>query len=234
MQYTLRLASNNDIKEIEKWLNQQKGETFLCNFDLTKEKYNSNELLIYFDQKLNIPIAYLWLDFGILEVKKTHQKQGIGKKFFYDAIKYIKEKDIYSCLNILCSPKTSIPFWKKMGFIFYNTNNAYFLIDKQLPLPNDGEEIEVIINQYKEEKNYTQSLLPEFENKQKAIKKDNKIYLSKRVIICKERKIWNGDVFIEILINNNLIFNDKAKRHKGKEIGIEDKINSFIINTISL
>lgn len=234
MNYELRIANDSDLNKIEQWLKEQNGETFLCNFDLTKEKYKAHELLIYCDKTTNMPIAYLWLGFGLLEVKKSYQNKGIGRSFINDAIQYIKDNDISDCLDIHCAPETSIPFWKKMGFIFYNDNHAYFIIEKQLNLPNNGEQVEVIVNQYKEARNYSKSIEPIYINKQKAIKLSDKIYLSERIIICKEREIWNGDAFIEILIDNNLIYQEKAKRPEGKIMGIENTINSFIINTIQV
>jgi GNAT superfamily N-acetyltransferase len=232
MNYKLRLSTDENLNEIEQWLNEQECETFLCNFDLTKEKHFNEELLVYCEEDTDIVIAYLWLDFGILEVKKSHQNQGIGKSFVTDALEYIKNKKLFHYLKIECTPETSIPFWKKIGFNFYYDNYAYFIIEKQLNLPSEGDIVEIIVKQYVEAKDYNKSLKPLIINKQKAIKLNNKIYLSERIIICQIHKIWNGDAFIEILVNGNLIYKDKAKRPDGRLMGIKDEQNSFIIDNI--
>jgi len=58
------------------------------------------------------PIAYIWGDFGILEVREEFRKNGIGKQL----VEYAMKRAIGNgrvAVSIECKPESSIPFWKK-------------------------------------------------------------------------------------------------------------------------
>ena len=233
MSYELRLANEQDLNKIKVWLEEQDGETFLCNFDLTTKQYDNKELLVYFDLNKDIPIAYLWLDFGILEVKQDYQNKGIGKEFVKEAIEYIKKNSDRRCLYIECTPDISIPFWKKQGFTIYAENYAYFIIDEELNLPNKGQPVDISIKLYEEGREWDKNIQPLKTLNRKGKKIDNIIYLNEIIVICSRFELWKGrDVYIEIFVDKNIIYKDKAKRSEGAKMGIENVGGSFIIKKL--
>ena len=161
-----RISTDDDMKKIHQWLeveyekNNQTG--FLCNWELTQKTHNNGNVLVCVDKSSsNDPIAYMWLDFGIVNVKEEFAKQGVGRSLVEYALKHLSKLGVI-CVNIQCRPSTSIPFWKLMGFTFYDKILAYKIIDKTLKLPDGGSSVHVEIYFYPESKSvsYTHLTLP--------------------------------------------------------------------------
>ena len=230
MNYKLKLATANDLDQIKQWLEEQKKQgldTFLCNFDSTTEMSNDNKLLVYYDLAKDIPIAYLWLDFGILEVKQDYKNKGIGSKFVIEAFEYIKNNINDRCLHIECNPPETRKFWEKLGFAFYNEINGYYIIEEKLNQSNNGTNVKVTVKLYSNDRDWNKSLKPTKIIESNAIQDKNIIYLPKSISICNRRELWNGDLFIEMLIDDKIIFQDKAKRKEADNIGIKDTGKSY-------
>ena len=237
MNYELKLATVSDLNKIKQWLDEQKKqdeETFLCNFDLTTQICNENKLLVYYDKAKDMSIAYLWLDFGIVEVKKDYQNKGIGTKFVKDAFEYIKNNIDERCLDIECKPLTTRKFWEKLGFTFYNEINGYYIIEEKLNQPKNGINVKITIKLYSNDRDWNKTSKPIKIIESNAIEENNIIYLPKSISICNRQELWNGDLFIEVLIDGKIIFEDKAKRKEANKLGIKDTGKSYTIKTIQV
>ena len=216
---------------------------FLCNWRLTKNCHEDRELLVYVDGKTQLPIAYQWgglLHSGILQVKEDMRGKGIGTKLVARRIaEAYKKNECILCIQ--CKPSSSIPFWEKMGFtVFGNAYDkyAYRILEKKLTLPGDGQLINIIIRFYPEDKKWSHELTDPIECFSPAATKttDNTVYLSERVSffdhICRNNS--SRDVVIEIEINGEIIYCDKAKYEEAQNLGVRRCLNGFYLDSIQL
>ncbi|WP_017257824.1 GNAT family N-acetyltransferase [Pedobacter arcticus] len=113
------------MDEIEDWLIEERdktGEGFYCNWNVIKSSYNKNELVIitYKNKTIGFITWSLLTDktarIEIAEVKPTYRKKGFGKNLLTALLKFLKSKGI-NVVELRCSPKTSEPIWKSLGFI---------------------------------------------------------------------------------------------------------------------
>ena len=190
---------------------------------------------------LKLPVAYQWgglLNSGILQVKEDFRGQGIGAKLVARRIKEAYKKD--ECiLKIQCQPSTSIPFWKKMGFTIFterHDNYAYRILEKTFPLPVDGISVNVIIRFYPEDRKWSDALIEPIEcfSPPSVMTMDNVIHLSKRVSFFEDayRKNTDRDVVVEIEVDGNFIYFDKAKYSEAQYRGMKRCRNGFYIDKV--
>jgi len=113
------------VGEIEKWLiaeRKKSGDGFYCNWDTIKSSHSRNELVTISLNNKTIGFATWQLTtertarIEIMEVKPTHRHKGIGKKLTTKLLNYLTDKNI-CVVDLQCSPETSEPVWKKLGFI---------------------------------------------------------------------------------------------------------------------
>ena len=244
---SIRRSTDSDLEAIHKWLIEEDERdvqgNFLCNWNLTKNCHEDGELLVYFDGKTQLPVAYQWgglLNSGILQVKEDFRGQGIGAKLVARRIKEAYKKD--ECiLKIQCQPSTSIPFWKKMGFTIFterHDNYAYRILEKTFPLPVDGISVNVIIRFYPEDRKWSDALIEPIEcfSPPSVMTMDNVIHLSKRVSFFEDayRKNTDRDVVVEIEVDGNIIYFDKAKYSEAQYRGMKRCRNGFYIDKVQL
>ncbi len=231
----LKLATDKDMEEIYKWLvdhdKRNVHGSFLCNWGLTQKVHNEEKVIIA--SIGDKPIAYMWLNFGIVEVREDYRRNGVGRKLVEYALKIASNSDAV-CVNIECSPQTSISFWEHMGFHVYGENHAYFIIGKSFNLPDDAEPIDVEISFYPESKMWEPETIPMKVFSPPARKTpDGKILLGKRVAICATRSIWNGDSVLGIKISGDEVYLGKAKHQRAKDIGVQCKNGACAIEQIN-
>ena len=237
----IRSSTDSDLQEILNWLSKQDKigieGTFYCNRNLTIQEHNKGKLIVCIDPATDQPVAYQWgglISPGILEVRADKRGQGIGKELVEYRIKEAREND--KCLlRIQCTPITSIPFWKHMGFQLYgrNENDAYMLLDKKFDLPKDGDPCILKICFYPEERNWKEDTVPIKIFTPLAIKKaDNFIYLSERVSYFHISNKFDNDPVISININGEQVYLDKAKYEHAQELGVQMDGSAFYIDMI--
>lgn len=113
------------LNEIEKWLiaeSRKTGEGFYCNWTAIKMSFDDGNLVTISYNSETIGFVTLWFVTGktavidIAEVKPAHRKNGVGKALTNEVLNFLRHKGI--CVAYLkCSPETSEPIWKKLGFI---------------------------------------------------------------------------------------------------------------------
>lgn len=221
----IRLASGEDMKNIHQWLITQDANevhgSFLCNWNLTNKTYLDNDLFVYVDSNSMCPVAYMWSDFGILEVSNDMRGKGIGRLL----VEHGKKEALNSgmaVINIECMPETSIPFWEHMGFSLYTRKKAYFILEKKLEINNIGVLTTVELNFYPEYKKWKPETKPLQSFKPQAILDSNSvIYFYNRISIFRGRPEWNGDPVVEVIVNGKQIYLDKAKYPEAIELGVK-------------
>lgn len=212
---SFRLATGDDMKHIQRWLEEQNSRqvhgSFWCNWKATQNVYKDGGILVCVDENTNFPIAYMWSNFGIIEVKEDCRGLGIGKLLVEFAIEKARFNNEY-VVDIECEPSSSVPFWKKMGFHFYSDVQAYRLLERSFRLPENGELIEIEVSFYHQSRkwNAEERALAVF--KPEAVLADNgTIYLGTRVGEFCYRDKWGEDPVVGITLKGKTIFMDKAK-----------------------
>lgn len=233
---SIRFATDKDMADIHSWLldHGRRGidGSFLCNWSLTENTYNEGKVIVGI---LNgQPVAYMWCDFGIAEVREDLRGQGIGRKLVEHALTIARENDI-ACIDIECTPETSIPFWKKLGFKLYSENNAYLLIEKPLPLPTVAEPVDIEISFYPESRKWSSETKAIYSFSPSAVKgKDSLIYLSHRVAIFANSSIWNSDPIVSIKASGYEVYLGKAKHQEASDIGVKYNGGAYAIERITI
>ncbi|MFQ2253143.1 GNAT family N-acetyltransferase [Aeromonas hydrophila] len=231
---SFRLATNHDVKAIYSWLleHDRRGVhgSFLCNWNLTQRVHDDHQLVVAALE--DEPVAYIWEDFGILEVREDFRKKGVGKQL----VEYAMQRAIIRgriAVFIECKPESSIPFWKKMGFEFHNKNEASFVFEKSLDIPTDGLPVNVEIMFYPEKAKWTPEISPIKSYYPTAVL-DNQgtIHLQNRVAAYIDGENHNGDAMIKICVDGKPVYFNKAKYSEAKAIGITYKSGTFYIDKV--
>jgi GNAT superfamily N-acetyltransferase len=141
----IRRSTEDDLRAIHAWLLDQDArnvpDTFMCNWELTKDQHEKGKMLVYFDGTSGQAVAYQWGSLvhpGILEVRQDMRGQGIASKLVRHRIRQAYRRN--QCILVIqCKPSSSIPFWQRMGFILFGSkmgkNFAYRILQKKLRLP---------------------------------------------------------------------------------------------------
>lgn len=229
---SLRLATDHDVERIYSWLlehdHREVHGSFLCNWNLTRQVHEEQQLLVAILQ--GEPIAYIWGDFGILEVCEEFRKNGVGKQL----VEYAMKRAISNgrvAVSIECKPESSIPFWKKMGFEFHNENQASYVFEKSLDMPVDSSPINVEIMFYPEHAKWTPQAPPIKSYSPPAVL-DNQgvIHLRHRVAAYVGSAHYHGDAIIKICVDGEAVYFDKAKYAKARAIGVAYDSGAFYID----
>ena len=240
----IRSAKKDDLQHIKTWLvdeNRRDIEgNFLCNWEVIQDAFEGGELLVgALDDDL--PIAFQLgglLTPGILQVKHEYRGFGIGRKMVRHSIEFAKNNDEF-LLYIQCTPSSSIGFWKKMEFVLIpdeTTRNffAYQVLEKPLELPPKGTEVAVSIKFFPEERRWNSDALPYAEGIPRAVVLDNgSIALAQRVLFHQTALSSGGDAIVEIKVNGDALYCDKAKYPEARDVGICQCRNGYYIDLIT-
>jgi len=128
--------TNEEIAQINQWLFKEDnltGEGFYCNWNIINRHYSEGRMATISINKKNVGFV-IWTEFEsvarieIIEVKPSYRKRGLGKRLVDELIIRLRENG--TCvLDLQCSPATSEPIWRRLGFIDIpgteeNTNNG--------------------------------------------------------------------------------------------------------------
>lgn len=117
-----------EVIDIKSWLqfeDKKSGEGFYCNWNIIESSFRKGQLvtIIYF----GTPIGFLtWnktsdltAKIEITEINPSYRKKGVGKILIEGFIVFLLTKNV-QVLTLECSPLSSRPIWKKLGFSEYN------------------------------------------------------------------------------------------------------------------
>ncbi|WP_447927784.1 GNAT family N-acetyltransferase [Vreelandella sp. EE27] len=230
LRLSFRLATDFDVQRIYSWLlehgRREVHGSFLCNWILTQRVHKDNQLFVA--TLADEPIAYIWEDFGIVEVREEFRNKGVGKRL----VEYAMECAISSgrcAVSIECKPESSIPFWKKMGFEFHNENKASCVFEKSFDMPVDGLPINVDIMFYPEQAKWIPETLP-IKSFSPPAMLDNQgiIHLQHRV----GANVGNDDAMIRICVDGENIYFDKARYPDAETVGVNYSSGAFYIDKV--
>ncbi len=231
---SLRAATDLDVEKIHCWLlDQDQREvhgSFLCNWNLTLKTHGENELIV---AALNYePVAYIWEDFGILEVREEFRRKGIGKRLVEFAMNHAISGNRHA-ISIECTPETSIPFWEKMGFELYSRNMASIVFEKNLRMPSNGEPVSVEIRFYPEAAKWNSEILPVKSFSPSALRDSDGItHLEYRAAAFINRVQYNGEAMVKVCLDGKEIYFDKAKYPEAKALGVTYNSGAFSIEKV--
>lgn len=251
----IRKATSDDFQQIYLWLEMQEKarikDNFFCNIRTIESSLNDekNGLIVYVCEETNNPVAFQLgglITPGIIQVRKDRQNQGIGKKLVEYCIQKANE-DNEPVLWIECTPESSIPFWKMMGFIMYSDPENYYKryaykILNHNNLTPPGRNIDIVMSIYPQQVLYKPLTDPFKIFKPNAVLgEDEKIYLEERVIIPNTiygpqfeiNGITVKDVVLKIEIGGEVKYFGKAKYPNAGEMGVIQASNCFYIDMLS-
>ncbi|ASG65862.1 hypothetical protein CEW91_10355 [Idiomarina piscisalsi] len=231
---SFRLATEHDLEAIYSWLLEHAHRdvhgSFLCNWELTQQVHDDHQLFVATIE--DEPVAYIWGNFGILEVREDFRKKGIGKGL----VEYAMQCAISNgkvAVSIECNPESSIPFWEKMGFEFHNENKASFVFEKSLDVPADGSPVDVEIMFYPEQVKWITETLPiKLYSRTAVLDHQGTIHLRNRVAAYVGSGNYNGDAVIKICVDSEPLYFDKAKYSEARAVGITYNSGAFYIDKV--
>ena len=234
----IRKSTDRDFYAIRQWLRAEKAagveDNFLCNWPLIKKCHDEGKLIVYVDGASGVAVAFQFgglLAPGILEVRHDMRCRGIGRKLVEDLIEEARKND-EPFLRIECTPPSSIPFWKKMGFTLYRSksdkNLAYRVLEWKHELPVEGRSVRAEIRFYPEDRNGDQRFAAGAVSAKCT--SDETVFLSERVSFFKMLHSEERDTAVEIVVDGECRYLGKAKY--AKEIGVKQRINGFYIDAI--
>ncbi len=236
----IRKSTNADLQAIHTWLVEQDARkihgTFLCNWIQTKETHKEEKLLVYIDGESEQPVAYLWDNLGILEVRHDMRRKGIGRKLVEHRIKRaIKDNECF--LYIQCKPASSVPFWQRMGFTLLAPENentyAYRFLEKEHQLPPDGVPVNVTIRFFPEDRKWNKNIPAHCVTTPDAVKTpDGIIRLAKRVACFTDPRQNSGDLVIEIEVAGRILVCDKSKYPVARDLGVQRCNLGFYLDVV--
>ena len=131
--------SVDEIKQIENWLIEEQSlskEGFYCRWEDIKSAYIDNRLIAIFDDDKAVGFT-TWCSseyvsrIDYIEIKPTHRKMGFCRKLISHLFEYLKNNNIYVA-QLQCSPESSEPIWRKLGFVDFPKGLYDNCINKQL------------------------------------------------------------------------------------------------------
>ncbi|PHR29301.1 MAG: hypothetical protein COA36_03630 [Desulfotalea sp.] len=133
-----------------------------------------------------------------MDVREDFRKKGVEKQLVESARKRGISSDRYA-VTIECKPESSSSFWKKIGFEFYNENEASFVFEKLFDLPIKESPINVKIMFYQEQVKWIpQTALVKSISPLAMLDPKGTIHLQYRVAAYVNSKKYNRDTMIKI------------------------------------
>lgn len=241
---SIRRSTHADIGAIHAWLVDERSQgvhgNFLCNWPAIERAHREGELLVYIDGETGLPLAFLLGGLvrqeSILQVRQTYRGTGIGRSMVERSVALATKHD-QCLLYIECKPSTSIPFWQRMGFTIIESvngkNYAYRIVDNPLQLPEQGVDVKVVIRFFPDSRKWQPQTKPYTAHSPQARRTpDGTIYLAQRVLFHEEAFLDVRDVVVEIEVDGNRRFLDKARYEEAQRIGVTRCTNGFYVDRV--
>lgn len=161
-------GTDADLTAILNWLEreyQENGEGFWSERCKIRRSFHNGELWVIREDGEAVAFQVGNYAAHIICVRKDRQRQGYGRALF----KSWHARAIKNNMNVLvgeCSPRTSLPFWQKMGFERYGNTDPLapiwvrLVLHREHQIPVDVPRIDVTVSFYPEEALYSQSEQP--------------------------------------------------------------------------
>jgi len=240
----IRLATDRDIDDVHAWLKQEKQlgvhGNFLCNWNVILHHHRDQRVHVYVER--DTPVAFvaggLTRD-GILQVRDAQRGRGVGKALVQHALRACVAAG-RSIVVIECAPTTSIPFWRKMGFVAADENQdvdgshyAYLILEMRHELPAEGKPVDVVIRFFPDQRLRNTSVKPLSTHSPRAVEAaDGEVHLSERIAFA--NLTYARDVVVEIVVDQRPLYLEKAKREAGAKLGIVRCDDGFIVDKLHI
>lgn len=240
----IKQASPEDLQAIKQWLEQERqesGEGFSCNWGVIEKSFD--DLWVMNDEEIVGFLVKGPCGPDILEIHPGCRGRGNGRKL----VEWVIDQyymDGCSVIEVQCSPETSEPFWRKMGFVIYDNRQSgmprrcgYKLLERKFDMPQ-GETVPFRICFYPREADWDQSIPAFAVYEGNGIAERGVISLPQRAVCYREGYGSCMDYVVSIEVNGKMIFRDKVKRDEAKACGVYrgkdyvyyiDKINASSI-----
>ena len=129
------LPTNNQIDEIERWLIIEQYKTkegFYCNWDILLSSYLNKQLAII-SQNNNVIGFVTWritseytARIEIAEIEPEFRGKGVVRELIHQLFNLLRQKNIVA-VDLQCTPASSEPAWKHLGFHDFPENSDRFL-----------------------------------------------------------------------------------------------------------
>jgi GNAT superfamily N-acetyltransferase len=236
-----RQSTDADMNEIRRWVEQPEPHkvhcTFLSNWNATLRLHQRGQLLVYIDGVTGSPVAYQrggLLQPGILHVRHDMRGRGIGKALVAHRLQeaFQAGEDI---LHIECTPSTSIPFWKRMGFELRrgddDKNWALRYMRRTLELPKGGKPVRVLVEWFPEAQRWEPATRPvRTLHITGVLVDDEDVYLAERALCCEEEV--EGAVVLRVRVDGQEWYCGKATSAAAEELGVQRCLNGFFLDML--
>lgn len=234
----IRKATDADLGEAGRWLKaeyEDAGEGFWCNWNIIEKGQNEGDLYVLVDESTDLPIALLLngsIGPDILSVRADCRGRGAGRGLAEFAIELFREQD--ACvIEIECAPRTSIPFWRRMGFTPYAGNCAYMILDKGYRLPPDAPAADDRIAFYPEPARRRKDVEPLMVATPRAVRESAiSLGLAERVVLFTGTRSDAADLVVSITVDGAELYRDKAKYPEAEALGVVRDSYAFYIDEI--
>ncbi len=213
-EYTIRSATKNDLAKIHDWLKEEHtqnyGDSFLNNFNLINDGQASGSLLAMAQKTNGFPVAFSLgeTNIDIFAVHHCMRRKGVGRYL----AQYVIDRALSNGLIGLyheCSPSTSIPFWREMGFqsvrapyLSANPNWVALALPRENELEFPDREIAISLSDFED---FNDDSLSTFLTKGKF--KDGSLHLARDFSVYSP----HYDSRLKISIDGIEVCRDKAK-----------------------
>lgn len=241
MTVSIRPSGSDSLPPILDWLRREyenDGDGFYGNREIIRRAHEEGALTVLVED--DEVVAFMVGDassWDILEVRPDRRGSGHGNMLAQHYIEEARRRGV-CVLKIQCSPRTSIPFWKKMGFTMFPFNEetqdrAYLVLDRSFSLPNDRTPVNVSIAFYPESKRWDQKIEPVIACSPDAVQVSaDEIMLSARVICFDPHCGLGLDPVVGIEVNGDTKYLNKIKYEK---FGVQRDIwDTFYLDRIIL
>lgn len=111
------------LADIKNWLIEEWNKTnsgFYFNWNIIENEFAKNNVSVITENDFAIGfvvfrIYELHAVIDIVEIEPTKRKKGVAKKLVNKTLENFKRKGILVC-ELFCSPESSEPFWRRIGF----------------------------------------------------------------------------------------------------------------------
>jgi GNAT superfamily N-acetyltransferase len=226
-------ATKEDLRTILGWLEREYVEDgsetgFWNNRNIITNALTYEELWVIRDR--GEAVAYQVGDYAadIANVRKDRQRQGYGTALFEAALARAYADNV-NVMKGECMPRTSLPFWQKLGFERYGDMSEWGqitvrrLLPRQHILPPDLPPADVLIEFLPEAALHREDVEAVASHRPRAGRRsDGTILLDQRIMALKDSEPDHRDLAIRITADDAILCCTKAKYPEAKALGVED------------